>query len=311
MIYFSSDEMASALPLDRAIGDVEQAFIDYGRGCIQPAGRLTVRLSSQGDSSLILPAIDTRRQYFGFKQAATVTGNAKRNLPTVLSQYFLYDLLTGEPLAIMDFLGMTNLKTGAAAAIATKYLARPDAKVVGVIGSGALAKSVLFAISRIRKVEKVIVFDLDPKQAEGFSRFMQEKLDIECGVAPTSQACTSGSDILCTCTTSQRPVLAGENLPPGCHVNAMGSYKIDMQELDEVTVNRAAKIITDIPEDTLKEAGDLISLKNRNNVVALDDIICGRSRGRQSRREITLYESIGFSVMDLALAISAYEDSEP
>jgi ornithine cyclodeaminase/alanine dehydrogenase-like protein (mu-crystallin family) len=311
MLSFSSGDMVAAIPLDRAIEVVERAFIEYGQGDIQLGGRLTVPIGNQGDSSLILPAIHAAKQYFGFKQSTTIFGNAEKGLPTVLSQYFLYRLPTGELLAMMDFQEMTNLKTGAAAAIATKHMARPDARMVGVIGSGTLAKSVLRAICQIKQIERVSVFDYSPEQAETFANYAVHELGVGCEIAPTSQACVRESDILCTCTTSHRPVLNGEDVPPGCHINAMGSYTPDMQELDPITVSRAGTIVTDIPEDAVKAAGDFASLEDSRDVIALDVIIRGQRRGRRSDHDITLYESIGFSVLDVALAVCAYESGAP
>jgi ornithine cyclodeaminase/alanine dehydrogenase-like protein (mu-crystallin family) len=133
------------------------------------------------------------------------------------------------------------------------------------------------------------------------------ELGVECEIAPTGQACVRGADIVCTCTTSHDPVFNGEDVPSGCHINAMGAYMSEMRELDSVTVNRAAVLVTDIPEDTVQTVGDFASLEDSAGVVALDAIVRGRRRCRLSDHDITLYESIGFSALDLALAVCAYE----
>jgi len=307
MEIYSADDLARAITLDSTIEAVETAFRDYNNGDIVLGGRLTAPCGAPGDSSLILPATHTGKQYYGFKQATTFAGNTQKGLPTVLSQYFLYSNVTGQLLSIMDFLNMTNFKTGAAAAIATKYLALPDAHVVGVIGSGTLSRSVLAAICQVREIKQVKVFDLNEDQAKEFAQYVEGSLNVACEVASSSRECVRDSHILCTCTTSPRPVLDGDDLLPGCHINAMGSYKLDMQELDEKTVKRAALIATDIPEDTAQEAGDLVYLADKSDLVALDAIMGGQQKGRASDNDVTIYESVGFSVLDLALAVLAHE----
>jgi ornithine cyclodeaminase len=307
MRFYSAQDLARAITLEDAIGALEQAFLDYNQGDIVLGGRLMAPCGKPGDASLILPATHKRKQYYGFKQATTFSENAARGLPTVLSQYFLYSNVTGQPCAVMDFLEMTNIKTGVAAAIAAKHLALPEARVVGIIGSGALSRSVLAAICKVRKIERVNIYDLNPDQVKAFAQYAEDVLDVECLVAESSRVCLRDAHILCTCTTSRKPVLDGDDLPPGCHINAMGSYKLDMQELDEKTVDRADRIVTDVPRDTLNASGDLACLANKDRVVALDRIMAGEIPGRKSKDDITLYESVGFSVLDMALALFAHE----
>jgi len=307
MRFYSAQDLDRAITLDDAIAALEQAFMDYNQEDIVLGGRLMAPCGKPGDSSLILPATHTRKQVYGFKQATTFSENARRGLPTVLSQYFLYSNLTGQPCAVMDFLEMTNVKTGVAAAIAAKHLALPEARVAGIIGSGALSRSVLAASCKVRKIERVNIFDLNPDQAKAFAQYSENTLNVECRVAESTRACIRDAQILCTCTTSRKPVLDGDDLPPGCHINAMGSYKLDMQELDEKTVRRADRIVTDVPRDTLKMSGDLAGLVNQGDVVALDRIMAGEIPGRRSKKDITIYESIGFSVLDMALALLAHE----
>ena len=307
MRFYSAQDLARAITLDDAIGALEKAFMDYHRGDIVLGGRLTAPCGKPGDTSLILPATHKRKQFYGFKQATTFSENADKGLPTVLSQYFLYNNLTGEPCAVMDFLEMTNIKTGVAAAIASNYLALPDTPVVGIIGSGVLSRSVLAAICRVRTIERVNIFDLNPDQATTFAQYAQDILDVECMVVESSRTCVRDAQILCTCTTSRKPVLDGDDVPSGCHINAMGSYQLDMQELDEKTVNRAEFIATDVVQDTLQTSGDLVQLKNKDAIVALDRIMAGEIVGRTSKDDITIYESVGFSVLDMALALLAHE----
>lgn len=307
MLFYSAHDLDRAITLDDAIGALEQAFMDYNQGHIELGGRLMAPCGNPGDSSLILPATHKRKQYYGFKQATTFSENAQWKLPTVLSQYFLYSNVTGQPCAVMDFLEMTNIKTGVAAAIASKHLALPEARIVGIIGSGALSRSVLASICKVRKIERANIFDLNPDQAMAFAQYAEEVLEVECLVAESSRTCVRDAQIVCTCTTSRKPVLYGDDVPPGCHINAMGSYNLDMQELDEKTVNHADRIVTDVHRDTLKASGDLACLANKDDIVALDRIMAGEIPGRKSKDDITIYESVGFSVLDMALALFAHD----
>ena len=294
---------------------VEQAFKDHYRGSLMLSGRLTSEYKGIGGSSLYLPSLHTEQCFFGLKQASVFPANRTKNLPSVLSQYFLYSAKTGELVSMLNFEDLTNLKTAATAAIAAKHLAREDSHVLSIFGSGALAREVLAAVIEVRSIDTVRIYGLSQTRAETLIAWAKENLrkgiDYQAPSGPGE--CLDEADIVCTCTTSSQPVFDGGMLPAGCHLNAMGSWRPEMQEIDALSLQRASKIYCDVIEDTWQEAGDLIVPRNagliETNIIhgELGALLTGELTGRDTPDEITLYESIGFGVLDLAVAISAYK----
>jgi ornithine cyclodeaminase/alanine dehydrogenase-like protein (mu-crystallin family) len=278
------------------------------------SGRLTSEYMGMGGSSLFLPSLHTEQRYFGLKQASVFPANRKKNIPSVLSQYFLYSAETGELVSLLNFEDLTNFKTAATAAIATKHLARKDSRVLSIFGSGALARAVLAAVIEVRPIDSVRIYDLSQKRAEDLIAWAKEKLHtrIDYKVPSGPGECIAEADIVCTCTTSFIPVFDGGMLPAGCHLNAMGAWKPEMQEIDAITLQRASKIYCDVIDDTWQEAGDLIVPRDAGqidmNIIhgELGALLIGKLTGRETPDEITLYESVGFGVLDLAVAFSAY-----
>ena len=294
---------------------VEQAFKDYHKGVLMLSGRLTSEYKGMGGSSLFLPSLHTEQRFFGLKQASVFPANLEKSLPSVMSQYLLYSADTGELVSMLNFEDLTNYKTAATAAIATKYLARTDAHTLSIFGSGALARAVLAAVIEIRPIDKVRIYNFNKKRAEKLIAWAHEnhRKGIDYQIASTPSECLSETDIVCTCTTSSKPVFDGKTLPDGCHINAMGAWRPDMQEIDAISIQRAGKIYCDVIADTWQEAGDLIYPRDAGLIDSsvihgeLGALLTGELSGRETTDEITLYESVGLSVLDLAVAVSVYD----
>jgi ornithine cyclodeaminase len=314
MLLLNRKDLADTFTLPMVITTVEQAFQDYHKGNLRVVGRLTAEIGGPKDTSLILPSLHTVQPFYGLKQASVFPANLNKGLPSGLGQYFLYSAETGELLALLDFVDLTNYKTAATAAIATRHLARTDACVLTIFGAGALARAVLAAVMEVRPVENVRIVDLSRQRAESLVSWAQENLmeGVRYQIPSGPSECLDDADIICTCTTSFQPVFAGDLLALGCHLNAMGSWRPEMQEIDALTVQRAGKIYCDVVADTWQEAGDLIAPRDAGlidtNVVhgELGALITGELSGRETSDEITLYESVGFGVLDLSVAIGAY-----
>ena len=293
---------------------VEQAFQDHHKGVLRVPGRLTAEFVGPKGSSLVLPSLHTEQPFYGLKQASLFPANLDKGLPSGLGQYFLYSAETGELLALLDFVDLTNYKTAATAAIATRHLARTDACVLSIFGAGALARAVLAAVMEVRPVENVRIVDLSRERAESLVSWAQANLTegVRYQLPSDPAECLIDTDIICTCTTSLLPVFAGDLLPSGCHLNAMGSWRPEMQEIDALTVQRASKIYCDVIADTWQEAGDLIAPRDAGLIDTnaihgeLGALLAGELAGRETSDEITLYESVGFGVLDLSVAIGAY-----
>jgi alanine dehydrogenase len=202
-------------------------------------------------------------------------------------------------------LGM--MRTGAAGGVAAKWLARPDARVVGIFGSGWQAQGQLEALAEVRKLERVKVFSRTAEKVARFCDAMRQKLSLDVVPAKSAEDAVKGSDIVVTITTSATPVFDGEWLAPGTHVNAAGSNSLLRQEIDEATVRRSNPVVVDSRPSAMKEAGDLLpSLeKGRLNVgmlAELGEIVAGLRAGRTGAEQITLFESQGMAMQDLIIA---------
>lgn len=204
-----------------------------------------------------------------------------------------------------NHLGMT--RTGAAGGVAAKWLAREDAKVAGIFGSGWQARGQLEALANVRRLERVKVYSRTAEKREKFAAKMRERLKIDVVAAATPEETVKGSDIVVTITTSATPVFDGEWLAPGTHVNAAGSNSLLRREIDETTVRRADPVVVDSRPTAMKEAGDLLPAleKGRLHVGALTElgeVIAGTRAGRTRAEQITLFESQGMAMQDLIIA---------
>ncbi|MGD9066061.1 MAG: ornithine cyclodeaminase family protein, partial [Desulfobacterales bacterium] len=237
--------------------------------------------------------------------------NLQRGLSTIQGVYMLNDPTTGELLALMDGIFLTSLRTGAASAIATKYLARQDAAKLGIIGSGGQAAYQLAAICEVRPIRQIYVYDTDSQSAREFSETASQDLKLPVMAVDSAHEVVISSDILVTATTAKEPVLDGNEVKPGTHINAVGYQGPTSRELDTITVKKA-RIIVDTYEGCMAEAGDLLvpiekgEFSKEDIYADLGDIICGHKKGRIDDTEVTLFESVGFALEDLVTASAAY-----
>lgn len=202
-------------------------------------------------------------------------------------------------------LGM--MRTGAAGGVAAKWLARPEARVVGVFGSGWQAEGQIEALAAVRTLERVKVWSRTADKLAKFCERMARRLSLDIVPAASPDDAVKGSDIVVTITTSATPVFAGESLAAGTHVNAAGSNSLLRQEIDETTVRRAGPIVVDSRPSAIKEAGDLLPGLEKGRLHAgalteLGEVIAGTRPGRTSSEQITLFESQGMAMQDLIIA---------
>jgi alanine dehydrogenase len=225
----------------------------------------------------------------------------------------LYSIETGELLALIegDFLGQR--RTGAASGVATKYLARADAKVAAIIGSGGQARTQLEAIAAVRKLDSVAVYGRDTTRRETFAREMSERLKISVRARASSAEAVRGASIVCTATTSSQPVVFGADLAAGVHINAIGANHLRKRELDEAAVLKADLAVVDSIEQSRQEAGDLVlgfrsDASRWDRVVELSQIVAGKIAARSSDAQVTLFKSNGIAAWDLAAAARVYAE---
>jgi len=220
---------------------------------------------------------------------------------------YAFDAENGRLAAVVEAnrLGMT--RTGAAGGVAAKWLAREDAKVAGVFGSGWQAEGQIEALAVVRRLERVKVFSRTREKLERFCAAMAARLSIDVVPAASAEETVRGSDIVVTITTSATPVFSGDWVAPGTHINAAGSNSLLRQEIDETTVRKADRVVVDSRPSALKEAGDLLPALEKGRLhggalTELGEVIAGIRPGRTAREQVTLFESQGMAMQDLIIA---------
>ena len=226
----------------------------------------------------------------------------------------LYRSETGEPLAQIeaDYLG--QVRTGAASGIATRQMALEEATALAVIGTGKQARTQVQAVARVRKLTEVRVFSRDAGRRAAFAEWAAQETGAATRPTESALQAIEGADIVVTATTARDPVVLGEWLQPGVHVNAIGSNMASRRELDEAAVARAGLIVTDSVEQARHEAGELIAAFRQrpeewSRVGELCRVVSGEQRGRESPRQITLFKSNGIALEDVAVAGFLYEQA--
>lgn len=237
----------------------------------------------------------------------------KYGLPTVMATIILIEPETGRPLAIMDGTFITNMRTGAAGGIAAKYLARKDSKVIGMIGAGAQARTQLLALNEVFKIEEVRVCAKTMSECKKFEREMGH-LNLNILVKSSIREAIEGCDIIVTTTPVTQPIVRNEWVTEGMHINAIGADAPGKEELDPEILKRAKVIVDDY--DQACHYGELNvpvskGIFKREQIYAeLGEIIIGKKAGRLSEKEITVFDSTGLAIQDLAAATLVYEKSK-
>lgn len=301
-LFIREDDIARVLRMPDVVAAVEDAFRQAGLGTAVNRPR---QRASSGDTILhVMSAAIPALGVMGLK-AYSSARDGTRFLA------MLYSTETGELLAVMEADRLGQMRTGAASAVATKYLARPDAGTVGIIGTGWQARSQLAAVACVRPVALVKCYSRDARRREAFAEEMIRELGAEVVAAERAEEAVE-AEIIITATTSSEPVLSGAWLRPGMHVNAIGSNWAQKRELDTEAVTRAGRIVVDDLEQAKLEAGDLIQsveegVLDWERVVELGPVVAGTEPGRRSAEEITLFESQGIALEDVAAMKLAYD----
>lgn len=304
--------------MKQAIQVVRETYRGHALGHIEAPSRILLTFSKASNSSLILPAYVTWFGVFGVKIASVFPNNRHRGFPTVTSILALFSLDTGQALALMDGEYVTAIKTGAASAVATDLMAIKEASVLAVIGAGQQAPAQVQGICSVRPIEIVKVYDPFRER----SQRLVESLPVLCAervptgyVADTSDEACDGADVIVTVTTSPTPVINASSLKRGVHINAVGSFRSDMQEIEDDVISMVDFIATDCIEDALQFAGDILGPISRGVIDAnridasVGELVVGRKLARKSNSDVTLFESIGFAPLDVAVGAAIYKNA--
>jgi ornithine cyclodeaminase/alanine dehydrogenase-like protein (mu-crystallin family) len=227
----------------------------------------------------------------------------------------LFDATTGELLALVEADKLGQMRTGAASGVATKYLARQDAKTVGIYGTGWQAQSQLAAVCAVRQIEEVKVFSRTPQHREQFCKEMAAQLNLANIHPVESPEVAADADVLITITSSREPVVEGAWLKPGAHINAAGGNSILRREFDDKTIARAALLTVDSLDQAKIESGEFVmavekGLLTWERVKELRHIVAGQMQGRTSDKQITLFKSLGIAIEDIAAAAVIYQKAK-
>jgi len=314
ILLLTSTEIKSLLTLDECIGAVEHAFCAHGEGRAVPPAVLSMHTEG-GGFHVKAGLLEFDRLYF----AAKVNGNFPENssrfgLPTIQGVIVLCNAGNGTPLAVMDSRDITALRTAAATAVAAKYLARQDSRTITVCGCGNQGRMQLKALLRVCRLGTVFAYDRDGEKAMRFSQDLTSELKISVRTVSDLGAAVRQSDICVTCTTSQRPLLGLDHVSPGTFIAAVGADNPQKQELHP-SLMAGSKIVCDILEQCAV-MGDLhhaldAGFVTRSNVYAeLGEVVAGQKAGRESQEEITIFDSTGMALQDVAAAAFVYEKAQ-
>jgi ornithine cyclodeaminase/alanine dehydrogenase len=240
---------------------------------------------------------------------------AKHNQPTVLGTIILLDEDTGFPLALMDGGFLTAMRTGAVSGVATKYMARPEARVAVIFGTGVQAFTQVWAVHEARPLARLFAYSVDSVELrKSFAEKVTSRIGVPVELVDTPAAAVAESDIVILATSASNPVVDGGWFRPGSHINGIGSHAPKMRELDTLTV-RKSRIVCDLTSACKAEAGDLIIPAeagewNWDKVAGdLGEVIAGKIPGRTSPEEITLFKSVGLAVQDMSAARVVYDQA--
>lgn len=300
-----------------AVAIIRQAFTELSTGQTVAPLRTVVEQAAHDGATLLMPGYLRGSEALAVKVVSVHHRNRERGLPLIHALVIVIDPATGQPLAMMEGGYLTALRTGAASGVATELLARKDAEIAAVIGAGRQARTQILALAAVRPLRRVLIFDQAAEQAQTLIAELQPQLSaaIELRAATSAAEAVRQAHVICTVTTSRTPVFDGADVPPGAHINAIGAYTPEMQEVDCTTLQRAAKIVIDSREGALAEAGDLLIALERGAIQLSDlygelgEIAAGLKPGRESDDEITYFKSVGHAAQDAAIAHAIYQQA--
>jgi ornithine cyclodeaminase/alanine dehydrogenase-like protein (mu-crystallin family) len=297
-IFLDENEVREHLRMADLIPAMEKALIDFSAGKVTQPVRQVIPVDPPGGFYGIMPALTPNG--LGQKIVTFYPPNAEKGIHTHMALIILNDRETGAPIAVMDGRLITEMRTAAVSAAATKLLAPKDSKVLAILGSGVQARSHFEALRLVRNFGEIRVWSQTKSNAENFVK------EIGAKVAAAEEA-VRGADVVVTVTSSKTPVLKGEWLKRGCHVNAIGACRPDWRELDDNAM-RNSVVFVDSREAAMKESGDLI-LSGAKIHAELGEAFAGKIDNRSG--ETTIFKSLGMAVEDVAAALLVFRSAVP
>ncbi|MCB2291413.1 ornithine cyclodeaminase family protein [Clostridium sp. CS001] len=319
MLLLTKNDIMKAFTMKEAIEADKEASRMYSEGNTVVPLRLNIDIPKFEGQTLFMTGYAKELDITGVKIVSVFPKNIDKGIPSVPAQMLLVDGKTGQVLCIMDGTYLTQLRTGAISGAATDILANKDVKIMALCGTGGQAPAQLEAVLAVRNIELVKVYDINKERSEAFAAQMQIELNkygARIVAADSIEDALENADIITTVTTTKTPVILGSLVKKGCHINGIGSYTPDMQELDLDLIKKCDKLYVDTRNGALSESGDLIIPINKGIISENDvdgelgEVILGTVQGRESEDEITIFKSVGSAILDVVVAYKIYEKAK-
>jgi alanine dehydrogenase len=311
-LLLKQSEIKQLIEMKEVIKSVETAYSVHATRKVQMPAKKYLFFKKYNGDLRIMPCFIKNMDEAGVKCVNVHPDNPlKNNLPTVMGVIELFDPKTGFPISVMDGTWITNMRTGAAAGVGTKYLARKDSTSLGIIGAGKQAFTQIMALKEVMNIEKAKVFCRTCASRENFAKMANEKFGLNVKAVPTAEEAVKDVDVIVTVTPANKPVLKTEWISEGTHINAMGADAPGKQEL-ESGILKKSRIFIDCWEQA-RHSGEINvpvdeGIITRDNIAAkIGDVIIGKAPGRVSDEDITIFDSTGLAVQDVVTAWKVYE----
>ncbi len=309
-LILTNSEIRRLIGMDEALEAVEKAFVLHGKGAFQMPPKIYLHLDKYEGDFRAMPAYMEGIEACGLKWVNVHPRNSRFGLPAVMALLIFSDPRTGYPLAIMDATFITNLRTGAAGGVAAKCLARRNSSVVGLVGCGAQARSQLLALKILFRIKSVRVWG---NRLECAKRFLKEtrRFGLNTEIKKNIRDCVRGVDIVVTTTPSRKPLVKSEWIKDGAHINAIGADAKGKEELEPELLKRAKIVVDDWRQ--ARHSGEVNvplskGMISRKDIYAsLGEVLTGNKKGRTSAKEVTIFDSTGLAIQDIAVANLVYK----
>ncbi|MBI3022945.1 MAG: ornithine cyclodeaminase family protein [Thaumarchaeota archaeon] len=305
ILVLSRTEVEQLLNMDDTIRTMEEVFAASSRREADSIGVLHIDASKFGGFWSVKPGYLVHKGYVGVKLGCGYPANSTKGIPTTLAAVLLSDATNGLPLAVLDGVYITGVRTGATGGVAAKYLARKESSVVGVVGTGMQGRMQVLALKNLFKLKEVRAYDIDAGRLSAYVGEMEQRMGVPVKSAISPEVAVRGADIVITVTPSKTPYVMDDWIRDGTHVNAFGADAHGKQELDKATYKRA-KLVTDNVEVALEK-----ELFERKDIYGeLGELVTGAKRGRENGKERTIFDSTGLGIQDVAAASLAFEKAK-
>jgi len=311
-LFINKEKIAFLLPMEECIEVMEKMFRSLAAGeCLQPL-RNIMRLPDGSGVLGMMPGHAAKLGVMGIKVISVFHANKEAGFPSHQGIVMLFDAKNGQPLMLFDALEITAIRTAAASAVATKLLARDNSSTLAIIGSGEQAKRHIEAMLLVRNIKQVNLWSRNENNAKHLANELSAEYNIPVHIKKNVQQAVEHADIICTVTASKEPVVMGDWIAAGTHINAVGSSTAAARELDTATIVRS-RLFTDRYESLFNEAGDFLIPKKEGAITddhvkaEIGEVLSGTKKGRENNEEITVFKSLGIATEDIFSAYHIYE----